>query len=167
AGLTADEVAAGSGRRRSRRELEVQGAQPAEDPGRFVDEATRGWGTVVRLRETDVVHPVEDALQADAGFAARQRPSRAGVRAAPERDVLPGVRPVEPELGGALEVSRVAVRGAVQQHDRRARGDVDVADPGGPPGQAEVGLDRALDAERLLDEVGDASGVGPQLVLER
>ena len=36
----------------------------------------------------------------------------------------------------------------------------------GAPGQAEVGLDRALDAQRLLDEVGDALAVGPQLVLE-
>ena len=35
-------------------------------------------------------------------------------------------------------------------------GDVDPADRGGPPGEAEVGLDRALDPQGLLDEARDA-----------
>ena len=37
---------------------------------------------------------------------------------------------------------------------------------GRPPGQSEIGLHRALDPQRLLDEVGDALPVGPELVLE-
>ena len=37
---------------------------------------------------------------------------------------------------------------------------------GGPAGETEVGLHRALDAQRLLDEVGDAVAVLAQLVLE-
>ena len=44
--------------------------------------------------------------------------------------------------------------------------DVDAADGRGAAGEAEVGLHRALDAQRLLDEVRDAVAVRPQLVLE-
>ena len=90
----------------------------------------------------------------------------AGVVAAAERDVGLRVRPVDAELGRALEPPRVAVGGAVQQHHGRARGDVDAADGRGPAGEPEVGLHRALDPEHLLEEVRDAVAVGPQLVLE-
>ena len=46
-------------------------------------------------------------------------PARAGVDAATECDVLLGVRPVEPELGRALEAPWVTVGRAVEQHHRR------------------------------------------------
>ena len=47
-----------------------------------------------------------------------------------ERDVLARVRAVDDELVGVLEAARVAVRGAVEHHHRRAGGDVDAADRG-------------------------------------
>ena len=43
---------------------------------------------------------------------------------------------------------------------------VDPADGGRAAGQAEVGLHRALDAQRLFDEVRDQLRVGPELVLQ-
>ena len=70
------------------RELEVRGAQPAEDPRRFVLEAAVAGRAVVLLREADVAHPVEDALEADAALGPGQRPAGAGVGAASEGDVL-------------------------------------------------------------------------------
>ena len=56
---------------------------------------------------------VEQALDADAAPRPRERRARAGVRAVPERDVLPGVGAVDVELGRGVEAARVAVRGAV------------------------------------------------------
>ena len=67
---------------------------------------------------------------------------------------------------GTLEPPRVTIGRAVEHHHRRPGRDVDPADRRGAPGQTEVGLDRALDAQRLLDEVRDALPVGSQLVLE-
>ena len=52
----------------------------------------------------------------------------ARVDAVPERDVLTGVRAVEPELGGVVELARVAVRGAVEHHHGGAGREVDAAD---------------------------------------
>ena len=124
---------------------------------------TIGRRTVVLLGEPDVTHAVEDALDADAPLRPRQRAARARVDAAPEGDVGLGVGTVEPELGGRLELAGVAVGRAVEQHDGRPRGDVDAGDGRRAPGQAEVRLDRALDAQRLLNEVGDALGVRPDL----
>src|SRR3954452_23759569 len=105
---------------------------------------------MVRFVEPDVVHALEDSLEADARFGARQRTTGARVRAAAERDVLPRVQSVEAELGRALEAPRVAVGSTVEQHAGRTGADVDVADGGGPARKPEVGLDRALDAERFF-----------------
>jgi hypothetical protein len=55
------------------------------------------------------------------------------------------IRPVDPEVGRALEPSRIPVGRTVEQHDRRPGRDLDPADPGCPPGEPEIGLDRALD----------------------
>ena len=96
----------------------------------------------------------------DARLGARKRRAGARVGAVAERDVLAGVGAVDVELVGVLEAARVAVRGAVEHHHRRARGDVDAADGGRRARQAEVALDRALVAQRLLDEVRDAIAVG-------
>ena len=84
-----------------------------------------------------------------------------------ERDVGLRVGAVDAELVRALEPFRVAVGRAVQHHHGRAGGDVDTADLRRSAGQAEVGLDRALDAERFLDEVRDALVVLAELVLQR
>ena len=86
--------------------------------------------------------------------------------AAAEGEVLPRVGAVEAEIGGALEAPGVAVGRAVQQHHRRTGRDLDAADRRRPAGQAEVGLHRALDAQRLLDELRDAVVVRAELVLE-
>ena len=67
---------------------------------------------------------------------------------------------------GTLEEPGVAVGRSVQQHHRRPGGNVDAGDRGRSPGQPEVRLHRALDAQRLFNEVGDPVGVRPQLVLE-
>ena len=63
--------------------------------------------------------------EADVALGPRERAARARVRAAPERDVRPGVRTVDAELVRVLEPPRVAVRRAVEQHHRRAGRDVD------------------------------------------
>ena len=76
-----------------------------------------------------------------------KRPSGAGVRTAPEGQVHLGVGTVDPELVRALEQPGVAVGRPVEEHDGRAGGDVDSGHCCAPPGQAEVRLDRALDAQ--------------------
>src|SRR5437588_606495 len=70
------------------------------------------------------------------------------------------------EFGRALEAPGVAVGRSIQQHDRRPRCDVDTTDARRPSGEPEVGLHRALDSQRLFDEVGYALPVRPKLVLE-
>ena len=102
--------------------------EAAEDPGRLVVEAAVAGRAVVLLGEADVVHPVEDALEADPALDPGERAAGAGVGAAPEGDVGLGVGPVDAELGRALEAPRVAVGGAVEQHHRGAGRDVDAAD---------------------------------------
>ena len=118
------------------------------------------------LGQADVPGAVEDALDADPALGPGQRAARAGVGTPPEGDVGLGVGAVGPELGGALELPRVAVGRAVEQHDRGAGGDLDTADRRRAAGQAEVGLHRALDPQHLLEEVGDPVAVGPELVLQ-
>ena len=118
------------------------------------------------LGEPDVSHAVEDPIDADPSLGASERTTGARMHTAAERDVRLGIGTVDAELVGALEPFGVAVGGAVEQHDRRARRDVDLADLRGAAGEAEVGLDRAFHPERLLDEVGDAVLVVTELVLE-
>ena len=68
-------------------ELEVQLGEAAEDPRRLVVEAAVAGRAVVLLGEADVVHPVEDALEADAALDAGERAAGARVGAASEGDV--------------------------------------------------------------------------------
>ena len=147
-------------------ELDVERVEAAQHPRGLVVEPARVGRAVVLLRQPDVAHPVEDALDADAGLGASQRTAGTGVDAAAEGDVLARVGAVEAELGRALEAPGVAVGRAVEQHHRRTGRDVDAADRRRPAGQAEVGLHRALDAQRLLDELRDAVVVRAELVLE-
>src|SRR5204862_3054589 len=108
----------------------------------------------------------EDALEADPALDPGQRATRTGVDAATKRDVVEGVLPVDLEVVGALEAPGVAVGGPVEEHDRRPGLDLDVADRRCALGEPEVRLHRALDAQRLLDEVRDAVLVLAQLVLK-
>ena len=73
---------------------------------------------------------------------------------------------VDDELVRVLEAARVAVRGAGEHHHRRAGRDVDAADGRRDARQPEVALDRALEPQRLLDEVRDARAVVAQELLE-
>ena len=57
----------------ARFELEVQAADTAEDVGRHVVVAAGAGGAVLLLGDPDVVHPVEQALDGDASFGARER----------------------------------------------------------------------------------------------
>ena len=146
-------------------ELEMDGREATEDPRRLVLEAARVGRTVVLLGQPDVVHPVEDALEAHATLDAGERAAGARVGTASEGDVTLHVLAVDAELGRALEAPRIAVGGTVEQHHRRARGDVDTADRGRTAGEPEVGLHRALHAQHLLEERRDLLAVGAQFVL--
>ena len=78
------------------------------------------------------------------------------MHASAEPDVPARVWPVGVERVGVLELTGVAIGGAVVDHEGRAGGDVDAADGRRGAGQPEVTLDGALEPQGLLDEVGDA-----------
>src|SRR5262249_2865047 len=98
------------------------------------------------------------ALEADPRLRARQGTTGARVHPATEREVLAHVLAVDTELGGALEPNRVAVCRTVQQHHRRPGRDLDAADLGRPPREAEVGLDGAPGPAALLQGGGECGG---------
>src|SRR6187431_2995660 len=102
--------------------------ETTEDPRRLVLEAAVVGRAVVLLGQPDVVHAVEDPLEADAPLDAGERAARARVGTTSEGDVALHVLAVDAELGRALEAPRIAVGGPVEQHHRRSRGDVDTAD---------------------------------------
>src|SRR6185295_2548549 len=63
-----------------------------------------------------------------------------------------------------LEVRRVPVRSARQQHDLRACRQLDAGEARRDASQPEVTLDGALEAQHFFDEVGDAIAVVAQRV---
>ena len=69
-------------------------------------------------------------------------------------------------VGGVLEQPRVAVAGARHEHDRASGGDLDPAERGAHPRHSELGAQRALQPQRLLNEVRDAVAVGTDLLLQ-
>src|SRR6478672_8904849 len=111
-------------------ELQMEGAQPAEDEGRHVLVAPGARRTVLGLGDRDVRHAVEEALDADAGLGAGQRCAGAGVDAVAEGEMLACIRAFDDEVAGIVEKARVAVGGAVEHHDGRAGGDGDAGDCG-------------------------------------
>src|SRR4051812_20527291 len=115
--------------------------EATEDVGRRVLVAARAGGAVLLLGDHDVAHALEQTFDADVALGPRERRTRTRVHTVPERDVLPGVRAIQPELLGRLEAARVTVRGAVEHHYGRARRDVDTTDRRRHAGQAEVTLD--------------------------
>src|SRR5262245_36403918 len=121
----------------------MQLSQPPEHPRRLVVEAASAGGAVVLLGQSDVTHPVENALEAHPALGTRERSTGTRVNATPESDVGLGVGPVDPEVVWAIEALRVAIRGTVEEHDRRAGCDVDATDVGRLSRQTEVRLHRA------------------------
>src|SRR5687768_10843990 len=97
-------------------ELEVEAVQPPEDVGRCVRVAAVAGRAVVLLGDADLLHAVEDALEAHASFGTGEGAARAGVDATSEREVLAGVRAVRTELVRLVEAAWVAVGGTVDHH---------------------------------------------------
>ena len=150
----------------ARGEVEVQGVDAEEDERRGVLVSPRVRWAVVCLRDPDVVESVEHALEGDAPFRAHERSARAEVCAASERHVLARVDAVDVELRRALELPRVAVARAQEQDQRAARRDRHAAELARSSRHPEAHLRRALEAECLLDEVGNAVAILPQLLLQ-
>ena len=105
----------------TRRELEVQLGEAAQDPGRLVAEAASAGGPwcssdrrMSRMRSRMRSRLIRPSARASGR-------TRAGMGPAPERDVAPRRSPVDVELGRAFEPLGVTVRGAVEQHHRRPR----------------------------------------------
>ena len=88
------------------------------------------------------------------------------VDAVAEGQVVDRVLPLGVERARVGELPGVAVGGTGQEQHRAAGRDVDAADGRADLGHAELGPERALVAQRLLDEVRDEVAVGPQAVLE-
>src|SRR5437016_5246504 len=92
-----------------RRELQVQVGQAPQDERGHVLVAAGVGRPVLRLRDADVAHAVQEALDADAGLGPSKGSARAGVDPVPERHVLTGVGPVDAELVWPLEAPQISV----------------------------------------------------------
>src|SRR3954467_4233983 len=88
------------------------------------------------------------------------------MRSVPEGQVLARAGALHLELGGALELARIAVGGAVDDHHGGTRRDLGATDGGGRAREAEVALDGALEPEALLHEVRDQLPLCAQLLLK-
>src|SRR5262245_15241527 len=95
-------------------ELQVELLHAAQDVRRDVLIAAGAGRAVLRFRDPDVGHAVEEAFDAHARLGARERRTGTAVDAEPERDLVAGVGAVDAELRRALEPARIAVRGAVE-----------------------------------------------------
>src|SRR5262245_10846507 len=96
-------------RSRGGRVLEVQRAQTPENERRVELVLPRAGWSVLRLRHPDVPHAIEESVDRDHGFGAREWRTRAGVDAVPERDVLARVGAADPKLRRRVEQARVSV----------------------------------------------------------
>jgi hypothetical protein len=117
------------------------------------------------LVDPDVSGAVEQPLDSHPGFGPGQRSARAAVDASSERDMLSGVFAGQVEGTGVVEPARITVGGRLHHHYRGPGGQVDPTDGDGHPAQPEVSFDRALDAQRLFDEVRNQAAVLAQLRL--
>src|SRR5271166_5305526 len=139
-----------------RGELDVQCFQPAKNVERHIVEPTIPRRPVPGFLEPNVFEPVQDPIDGDTAFDPGQWPAGATVHAAGECHVLARIRTIYAELGRAVEVARIAVGGAGQQHHRRTGRDRDTTQRGRDAGQPEVALDRRFQPQHLLDEVRNA-----------
>jgi hypothetical protein len=88
------------------------------------------------------------------------------VDAAGERDVFVDAGAVERELVGGIEARGIAVDRPDQEHHRGTGRDLHAGEQrGGPTGETEVALHRALEPEDLLHERGDRVPSGTQVLL--
>src|SRR5436309_10685702 len=116
-------------------------------------------GAVMRLADPDVGGAIQQSLESDAGLRPRERGAWTAVDAATERQVLARVLAFGVEAVRILETARVAVGRAVDHHHRATGAERLLADGGRHSRQPEVALDWALDAQALLDEVGQQAAV--------
>ena len=82
-----------------------------------------------------------------------------------ERDVKAGVGAVDVEHIGISKEAGIPVRRARQEHHRATGGNVDATDGHPGAGHTELGAQRALEPQGLLDEVGDPVPIGAQDLL--
>src|SRR5947209_16088304 len=80
--------------------------------------------------------------------------------------MLAGIGSVDVELVRVLEEARIPVGRSRQEQDAGPSRDVDTGERRALPRHAELGPKRALDAQRLLDEVGDPAAVFADPLLE-
>src|SRR5262249_21321187 len=153
-------------RSRGARELQVEALEAAQHVRGRVLVAARAGRAMLLLRDADVAQTVEQTLGADARLGAGQRRAGAAVDAEAEAEVLAPVRPIDPELGRIVEPARVAVRGCRKQHDDGAGRERDAADRRRDARETEGALQRALDAQTLLDEARDALALVAQQLLQ-
>ena len=141
-------------------EVELEAVEAAEEVGGQVLVAAGVGRAVGVLGDRDVGGAVEQAVDGDPALGPGQVGAGAVMDAVAEGDVVLGVGAVDVELVRVLEQARVPVGRPGQQQHRAAGGDVDAGDRRAPLGHAELGPQRALEPQGLLDEVGDA-GRGP------
>ena len=140
--------------------------QAAQDVGGCVRVAAVVGRAVLGLGDRDVGHAVKQAFDADPALGAGQRRARAGWTPWPNAMCSRAFAAVDVELVGVLEAARGRGWPPVEHHDRGAGGDVDATDRRRHACQPEVALHRALEAQRLLDEVRDAAAVVAQELLQ-
>lgn len=98
------------------------------------------------LGDPDVRRAVQETLDRHPRLDPGEWGAGTAVDAAAEGDVLSGVRTLDVEDLGVGELTRIAVRGAVDEHDRGLGGQFDPAHGRGCPRQPEVTLDWVLGA---------------------
>src|SRR5665213_1491164 len=109
------------------REFQVQAGQALEEVRGDVVELPLPGRTVLRLRDPDVGHSVEEALERDPSLGAGQGSPRTGVDTVAEGHVLARIGPVHPELGRTFELPGIVVRSTGSHERRRPSRDVDAA----------------------------------------
>jgi hypothetical protein len=120
---------------------------------------------MLRLRDSDLRHPLEEPLERDARFQARQLRTGTGVSTTSERQMIAQVRPVELELVRLLETAWITIRRPERQHGEGARGHLDSPDRGRAPGNSKTDFRWTLDSESLLDEIRDPVALGAKTLL--
>ena len=128
----------------NRSELQVQFLEAPEQKGTVPFQPTIARWTVLGLRKPNVGHPVEDASQARPRFRTRNRGAGTSVNTTAECYVLQYIWAFEAEFIRLVEPLWIAVCRTVQHQYAGAGSHIDVADPGGAPGQPKIRFDRAL-----------------------
>src|SRR5690625_1895794 len=129
---------------------DVQVGEPAQDVGGHIGVATVMGGPMRLGVDSDVGGPLQQSLKKYPRLGAGQRGPDAAVYPSTETDVAARIQPIRVEHVGIVENARIAVGGAVVQHQRGARGDVDTADRRRGARQPEVALVGAFEEQRLF-----------------